>query len=274
MAICNDMDDNIPATVFLVGAGPGDPDLLTIKAARLIGEADVIVHDGLVSDAILALASPDADYISVAKQRSRHSIPQDAINALLVELAREGRRVVRLKGGDPFIFGRGGEEVDACRAAGVPVEVVPGISAAIGSAAQAQLPLTHRAASSAVTFVAGQCKGLSDQDWSGLAGTGRTLVIYMGVATAADIAEKLIADGVSPALPVAVLENGTRPEMRTLRTLLADLGAMVEREKVVSPALIVVGDVAAHALAQDMLNRAQQQTMTEQGRITDGKRVE
>ncbi len=274
MAICNDMDDNIPATVFLVGAGPGDPDLLTIKAARLIGEADVIVHDGLVSDAILALASPDADYISVAKQRSRHSMPQDAINALLVELAREGRRVVRLKGGDPFIFGRGGEEVDACRTAGVPVEVVPGISAAIGSAAQAQLPLTHRAASSAVTFVAGQCKGLSDQDWSGLAGTGRTLVIYMGVATAADIAEKLMADGVSPALPVAVLENGTRPEMRTLRTLLADLGDMVEREKVVSPALIVVGDVAAHALAQDMLNRAQQQTMTEQGRITDGKRVE
>ena len=199
---------------------------------------------------------------------------QESLNALLVELAREGRRVVRLKGGDPFIFGRGGEEVDACRAAGVPVEVVPGISAAIGSAAQAQLPLTHRAASSAVTFVAGQCKGLSDQDWSGLAGTGRTLVIYMGVATAADIAEKLMADGVSPALPVAVLENGTRPEMRTLRTLLADLGAMVEREKVVSPALIVVGDVAARALAQDMLNRAQLQTMTEQGRTTGGKRVE
>lgn len=245
-------DPAIPA-VYLVGAGPGDPDLLTIKAARLIGAADVIVHDGLVSDAILALAAPHADLISVAKQRSRHSLPQEAINALLVELAREGRRVVRLKGGDPFIFGRGGEEVDACRAAGVPVIVVPGVSAALGSAAQAQLPLTHRDASSAVTFVAGQCKGLSDQDWSGLAGAGRTLVIYMGVATAGDIADKLIADGVSPAIPVAVLENGTRATMRTLRTLLADLGDMVVREAVVSPALIVVGDVARHAIARDVL---------------------
>ena len=247
------MDHSSTATVFLVGAGPGDPDLLTVKAARLIGQADVIVHDGLVSADILALASPDAEFISVAKQRSRHSMPQDAINALLVELAREGRAVVRLKGGDPFIFGRGGEEMEACRAAGVPVEVVPGISAAMGSAAQAQLPLTHRAASSAVSFVAGQCKGLTDQDWSGLAGTGRTLVIYMGVATARDIADKLIADGVSPSLPVAVLENGTRTNMRALRTLLADLGDMVERQHVKSPALIVVGDVAAYAEAQDVL---------------------
>ena len=247
------MADTSPATVHLVGAGPGDPELLTIKAARLIREARLIVHDGLVSDEILALASPDAELISVAKQRSRHSMPQDAINALLVRCALAGEAVVRLKGGDPFIFGRGGEEVDACRAAGVPVEVVPGISAAIGAAAQAQLPLTHRDASSAVTFVAGQCKGLTDQDWSGLAGKGRTLVIYMGVATAAQIADKLIADGVSPDLPVAVLENGTRADMRTLRTLLADLGDMVEREAVISPALIVVGDVASHALAQDVL---------------------
>ena len=241
------------ATVTLVGAGPGDPELLTLRAARLIGEAEVIVHDGLVSGEILALASPQAELISVAKQRSRHSVPQDGINALLVELALAGRRVVRLKGGDPFIFGRGGEEMEACRAAGVPVEIVPGISAAVGCAAQAQLPLTHRAAASAVSFVAGQCKGLTDQDWSGLAGAGRTLVIYMGVATAADIAEKLIADGVSPAIPVAVLENGTRADMRTLRTLLADLGEMVAREKVKSPALIVVGEVAAYALAQDVL---------------------
>lgn len=246
------MAETAPSTVYLVGAGPGDPDLLTIRAARLIAAADVIVHDGLVSEAVLTLASPNADLISVAKQRSRHSMPQDAINMLLVDLAREGRNVVRLKGGDPFIFGRGGEEVEACRTAGVPVEIVPGISAAIGCAAQAQLPLTHRNASSAVTFVAGQCKGLTDQDWSGLAGSGRTLVIYMGVATAADIADKLIADGVSPAIPVAVMENGTRAEMRTLRTLLVDLGDMVRREKVKSPALIVVGDVATSALAQDM----------------------
>jgi len=247
------MAETPTATVTLVGAGPGDPELLTLRAARLIGEAEVIVHDGLVSAEILALASPQAELISVAKQRSRHSVPQDGINALLVELALAGRRVVRLKGGDPFIFGRGGEEMEACRAAGVPVEIVPGISAAVGCAAQAQLPLTHRAAASAVSFVAGQCKGLTDQDWSGLAGAGRTLVIYMGVATAADIAEKLIADGVSPAIPVAVLENGTRADMRTLRTLLADLGEMVAREKVKSPALIVVGEVAAYALAQDVL---------------------
>lgn len=247
------MENTLPATVFLVGAGPGDPELLTLRAARLIGGADVIVHDGLVSREILALTPDDADLISVAKQRSRHSMPQEAINALLVDLAREGRKVVRLKGGDPFIFGRGGEEVEACRAAGVPVEVVPGISAAIGAAAQAQLPLTHRDAASAVTFVAGQCKGLSEQDWSGLAGHGRTLVIYMGVATAADIADKLIADGVSPAMPVAVIENGTRADARILRTLLTDLGDMVARETVKSPALIVVGDVASHAIARDVL---------------------
>lgn len=247
------MADNVPATVFLVGAGPGDPELLTLRAARLIAQAEVVVHDGLVSEDILAFASTQAELISVAKQRSRHSMPQEGINALLVELALSGRSVVRLKGGDPFVFGRGGEEMEACRAAGVPVEVVPGISAANGCAAQAQLPLTHRDAASAVSFVAGQCKGLTDQDWSGLAGAGRTLVIYMGVATATDIGDKLIADGVSPSIPVAVLENGTRSQMRTLRTLLADLGDMVAREKVKSPALIVVGDVAAYALAQDVL---------------------
>lgn len=247
------MTVNASATVYLVGAGPGDPELLTLRAARLLGQADVIVHDGLVSAEILAMASPDAELISVAKQRSRHSMPQEGINALLVELALAGRSVVRLKGGDPFVFGRGGEEMEACRTAGVSVEVVPGISAAIGCAAQAQLPLTHRDAASAVSFVAGQCKGLRDQDWSGLAGAGRTLVIYMGVATAADIADKLMADGVSPAIRVAVLENGTRSDMRTLRTLLADLGDMVVRERVKSPALIVVGDVAAYALAQDVL---------------------
>lgn len=247
------MAEQLPATVFLVGAGPGDPELLTLRAARLIAQADVIVHDGLVSAEILAMASAGAELISVAKQRSRHSMPQEGINALLVELALAGRSVVRLKGGDPFVFGRGGEEMEACRAVGVPVEIVPGISAAIGCAAQAQLPLTHRDAASAVTFVAGQCKGLTEQDWSGLAGHGRTLVIYMGVATAADIADKLIADGVSPAIPVAVLENGTRSDMRTLRTLLTDLGDMVAREQVKSPALIVVGEVAAYALAQDVL---------------------
>ncbi|MEN9683322.1 MAG: uroporphyrinogen-III C-methyltransferase [Pseudomonadota bacterium] len=233
------------AKVWLVGAGPGDPDLLTLRAARLIMRAGLIVHDGLVDPAILALARRDAKLVSVAKSRSRHTMPQDEINALLVSEALAGREVVRLKGGDPFIFGRGGEEAEACRAAGVPVEVVPGISAAIGAAAAAQLPLTHRKAASVVSFVAGQCKGLSDQNWAGLAGQGRTLVIYMGVATAEAIAEKLIADGLAPDMPVAVIENATRPQMRVLRGPLAGLPVLVTAEKVKSPALIVIGEVTA-----------------------------
>jgi uroporphyrin-III C-methyltransferase len=241
--------------VYLVGAGPGDPELLTLKAARLLRDADLIVHDGLVDPRILELS--EAPRISVAKQRSRHTLAQHAINLLLVEEALSGSKVVRLKGGDPFIFGRGGEEAEACRKAGVPVEVVPGVSAALGCAAEAMLPLTHREVSSAVSFVAGQCKGLSDQDWSGLAGKGRTLVIYMGVATGPDIAEKLIGDGVSPEMPVAVLENGTRPGARALRSLLADLGGLIEREAVKSPAIIVVGEVVDRSDAQDMLRAFQ-----------------
>ena len=236
---------NIPGTVHLVGAGPGDPDLLTLRAARLIMQARLIVHDGLVDPSILALANPAARLISVAKRRSHHTMPQDEINALLVREALAGRDVVRLKGGDPFIFGRGGEEADACRAAGVPVEVVPGISAALGAAAAAQLPLTHRASASVVSFVAGQCKGLAEQDWSGLAGRGRTLVVYMGLATAEAIADKLIADGLSPQMPVAVIENATRPDMRVLRAPIAGLADLVAAQRVKSPAVIVIGDVAA-----------------------------
>ncbi|MXP41657.1 uroporphyrinogen-III C-methyltransferase [Altererythrobacter soli] len=232
-------------TVFLVGAGPGDPDLLTLRAARLLERARLIVHDGLVDPAVLALAHPDAELISVAKSRARHTLPQSEINALLVREALAGRDVVRLKGGDPFVFGRGGEEAEACRAAGVPVEVVPGISAANGAAAAAQIPLTHRDAASIVSFVAGQCKGLAEQDWAGLAGKGRTLVIYMGVKTAPQIAEKLMADGLAPDMPVAVIENGARPQMRVLRASLAGLPDLVERERVKSPALIIIGEVTA-----------------------------
>lgn len=243
-------------TVYLVGAGPGDPDLLTVKAARLIAAADVIVHDGLIGEAIFDLARADARRISVAKRRSHHSVPQAEINAILVREAKAGRCVVRLKGGDPFIFGRGGEEAEACRAAGVNVEIIPGISAALGGAAQFALPLTHRDASSAVTFVAGQCKGLSDQNWAGLAGKGRTHVIYMGIATAAEISEKLIADGLSPDMPVAVLERAAQPNARALRTLLTDLGDMIAREAVESPAIIVVGDVVLKSDALDVIARS------------------
>ena len=242
-----------PGKVYLVGAGPGDPDLLTLRAARLVMNARLIVHDGLVDPAILAMARRGCRMVSVAKQRARHSLPQREINALLVREALAGNDVVRLKGGDPFVFGRGGEELDACNTAGVSVEVVPGVSAALGAAAAAQLPLTHRDEASVVSFVAGQCKGLSEQNWAGLAGVGRTLVIYMGVATAEAIAEKLIADGLAPDVPVAVIENASRPQMRVLRAPLAGLGALVSRRKVKSPAVIVVGAVAARGSAAALM---------------------
>ncbi|WP_072379443.1 uroporphyrinogen-III C-methyltransferase [Novosphingobium sp. NDB2Meth1] len=230
-------------TVYLVGAGPGDPDLLTLRAARLLAEAQLVVHDGLVDPAIMAMIPAGARLVSVAKSRARHTLQQHEINALLVHEALAGHDVVRLKGGDPFVFGRGGEEAEACYAAGVPVEVVPGVSAAMGAAAAAQIPLTHRENASIVSFVAGQCKGLTDQNWAGLAGVGRTLVIYMGVATSDAIAEKLMADGLAPDMPVAVIENAARPTMRVLRGALAGLGALVAEHKVKSPALIVIGEV-------------------------------
>jgi len=261
------LDPNTRGRVILVGAGPGDPGLLTVRAVEALKIADIVVHDGLIDPRVLDLAPATAQRISVAKRRARHTLPQEAINALIVAHVKTGAIVIRLKGGDPFIFGRGGEEVEAVRAAGLAVEVIPGVSAALGCAAEAMLPLTHRDHSSAVSFVAGQCKpvlsdaaggvegGLQDQDWSGLAGQGRTLVIYMGVANAAAIADKLMADGVAPDMPVAVLERGTLAGHRALRTLLADLGPMVTRERVGSPAVIVVGEVVELSDAEDKLAR-------------------
>lgn len=249
-----------PGTIYLVGAGPGDRDLLTLRAAGLIESAEVLVHDGLVSEDILAMAPASARRISVAKKRARHTLPQEDINALLVREALAGRDVVRLKGGDPLIFGRGGEEADDARAAGVPVEIVPGVSAANGAASAAQIPLTHRDHASIVSFVAGQCKGLTDQDWSGLAGKGRTLVIYMGVKTAPQIAEKLMDDGLTPDVPVAVIENAARASMRVVRGSLAALPDLVETHAIQSPALIVIGDVTAKAdtaVAQTAMEAAQ-----------------
>lgn len=244
-------------TIFLVGAGPGSPDLLTLRAARLIGAARLIVHDGLVDPEILAMAHPNARLVSVAKSRARHTLSQDRINALLVREAQAGYDVVRLKGGDPFIFGRGGEEAEAARAAGVSVSVVPGISAANGAASAAQIPLTHRDHASVVSFVAGQCKGLSEQDWAGLAGKGRTLVIYMGVKTAPQIAEKLMGDGLAPDMPLAIIENAARASMRVLRGPLAALPEMVKQEKVKSPALIVIGEVTAEVIGEAASRGAQ-----------------
>jgi len=249
------LDPHARGRAILVGAGPGDPDLLTVKAVRALEAADVVVHDGLVDPRVLDLAPGGAIRISVAKRRDRHTLPQAAINALVVAHVRTGAVVVRLKGGDPFVFGRGGEEVEAVRDAGLPVEVIPGVSAALGCAAAAMVPLTHREFASTVSFVAGQCKGLTEQDWSGLAGPGRTLVVYMGVATAGRIADKLMADGLSPETPVAILERGTLPNARSFRTLLADLGGAVDRLAVASPAVLVIGEVATLGDCEDVLAR-------------------
>jgi uroporphyrin-III C-methyltransferase len=251
--MANPLDPDARGKVVLVGAGPGDPGLLTLKAVDALRQADVVVHDGLIDARVLDYAPAHAQRISVAKSRNRHTLPQEAINALVVAHVRTGAVVVRLKGGDPFVFGRGGEEVEAVRAAGLTVEVVPGVSAALGCAAEAMLPLTHRDWSSAVSFVAGQCKGLSEQDWSGLAGKGRTLVIYMGVSSGGCIADKLMTDGLAPDLPVAVLERGTLPGSRAMQTILADLGGLIVREKVVSPAIIIVGEVVRLSDAADKL---------------------
>lgn len=234
--------------VVLVGGGPGDPDLLTVKAVKALRDAEVVVYDGLIDPRIMELVNPLAERICVAKARSRHTMRQEDINALLVAKARAGYRVARLKGGDPFVFGRGGEEVEACREAGIEVDVIPGITAALGCAAESLLPLTHRDHASVVTFVAGQCKGLTDQNWQGLAAPGRTLVVYMGVTAAPAIAEKLMADGLSGQTPVAVLEGGTRPDGRTFVTRLDALAEAIAAHGVRSPALLVVGEVAALAV--------------------------
>lgn len=238
--------------VALVGAGPGAPDLLTVRAVRALAAATVVVHDGLIDPSVLDFAV-GARRVDVSKRRDRHTLPQDAINALLVSEARAGHTVVRLKGGDPFVFGRGGEEVEALVAAGIAVEVVPGVSAALGAAAGALMPLTHRDHASSVSFVAGTCQNLGEHDWSGLAGKGRTLIVYMGVTNATQIADKLIADGLAPETPCAVLERGTLPGARVVRTLLADLGNVVAAHAVVSPALLVIGDVATLGVADAVL---------------------
>jgi len=233
--------------VQLVGAGPGDPELLTLKAQRALQSADVIVYDRLVSEGVLDYARRDAEFVFVGKRRGDHGRGQAYIHSLLVHHARAGRRVVRLKAGDPFVFGRAGEEIAALREAGAAVEVVPGITALAGCAATAQIPLTHRDHASAVTLVTGHVQAGSELDWRALAGADRTLAVYMGVSTAGEIAATLLEDGVAGTTPVAVLENGTCPEERRLYGRLAELPELVDREHVSSPALILIGQVAAEA---------------------------
>ena len=235
----------IPAgKVFLVGAGPGDPDLLTVRAARLLAEADVVVYDHLVSDEVLELTSPHAERIYVGKERSNHSMAQSEINALLVRLARAGRQVIRLKGGDPFVFGRGGEELQVLAADGVVFEVVPGITAACGVASYAGIPLTHRDHAQACVFVTGHLKdGSCDLDWPALARPRQTVVIYMGLGALAEICAQLIAHGLRPDTPAAVVQQGTTLEQRVVSATLADLNACVVEAGLRSPCLIIVGEV-------------------------------
>lgn len=237
--------------VHIVGAGPGDPELLTLKALRVLQDADVIIHDKLVPDAILDRARRDAHRLYVGKSRSHHSVPQDQIEQLMVDEARKGQRVVRLKGGDPFVFGRGGEELETMRKAGVPVFVVPGITAAIGCAASAGIPLTHRDHAQSVTFVTAQEKpGGIAPDWQRLAGPNQTLAVYMGAGRAAETAASLIEAGRDPATPVAIVENGSRPDERVINGSLAELGGMVARANLTGPALLFVGECAAFSAAQ------------------------
>lgn len=232
--------------VDIVGAGPGDPELLTVKALRAMQDADLVVYDRLIGHGILDLVRRDAERIYVGKARSNHSVPQNQINDLLVAHARAGRRVVRLKGGDPFVFGRGGEELERLRAAGISATVIPGITAATGCAASAGLPLTHRDHASAVTFVTGHgVDGDPDVDWAALSGSRHTLVVYMGVSRAGSLAAQLMEHRRAPDTPIAIVENGTRPDERVLVGTLESVSSLVRRAQVGAPALIVIGEVAA-----------------------------
>jgi uroporphyrin-III C-methyltransferase/precorrin-2 dehydrogenase/sirohydrochlorin ferrochelatase len=236
--------------VSLVGAGPGDPELLTLRAARALREADVIVYDKLVDPAALDYARRDARRIFAGKSKGDHTLTQAGINALLVAEAKAGRHVVRLKGGDPFVFGRGGEELGALVEAGVRVDVVPGITAATGCAAYAGFPLTHRDHASSVVFVSGHSKdGFSDLDWRALANPRQTIVVYMGVSAAGEVAGKLIAAGLGAGTPIAIVENGTRWDQRVIKGELHRAADLVRSHGVAGPALLVIGEVTRTAEA-------------------------
>ena len=237
-------------SVWLVGAGPGDPGLLTLHAAHALTCADVVLHDALVAPEILALAGPATAFEAVGKRAGRPGPAQLRINQRLIDLARAGRRVLRLKGGDPFVFGRGGEELDALVAAGVRVDVVPGITAAIGCAAYAGFPLTHRDHASSVVFVSGHSKdGISDLDWRALANPRQTVVVYMGVSAAGEVAGKLIEAGLAATTPIAIVENGTRWDQRVIKGELQQAADLIRQHGVAGPALLVIGEVTRAAEA-------------------------
>ena len=230
--------------VSLVGAGPGDPELLTLRALRVMQAASVVLYDKLVSPALLDLARRDAERIYVGKEQDNHALPQGDINALMVRLAREGKRVVRLKGGDPFIFGRGGEEIEALAEHGIAFEVVPGVTAAAGAAAYAGIPLTHRDFADACVFVTGHLRnGGAALDWKGLVRARQTIVVYMGVGALAQVCAALVAQGLAASTPCALVEKATLPAQRVLEGDLATLPGLAREAAVRPPALLVVGEV-------------------------------
>lgn len=252
-----DRSRSIPGAIHLVGAGPGDPELLTLRAHRLLQSADIIVHDRLVSPEILDLARRDADRIYVGKAAGAHSMSQDDINALLIRLGRQGKQVVRLKGGDPFVFGRGGEEMLAVEAAGIPCHIVPGITAAAGIGAATGIPLTHRGTAQNVTFITGHGKnGEPHADWPTLARGGQTIVVYMGLAALPRITRQLLDHGLAADVPVAVIEKGTTPDQRVIVGALDSIADTVLRNDIAGPALTIIGEVAAFARQSEDLSQS------------------
>jgi uroporphyrin-III C-methyltransferase/precorrin-2 dehydrogenase/sirohydrochlorin ferrochelatase len=252
--------------VYLVGAGPGDPDLLTFRALRLMQQADVVVYDRLVAKAILDMTPPDAERIYVGKERDNHAMRQEEINQLLADLAKQGRRVVRLKGGDPFIFGRGGEEIDTLAEQGVPFQVVPGVTAAAGCAAYSGIPLTHRDCAQSVTFVTGHLKdGTINLNWTQLAQPNQTVVFYMGLKGLDVIARELQGHGVPADMPAALVQQGTTHKQRVFTGTLASLPEIVARERPKPPTLIIVGKVVK---LRDKLAWYEVPTASEQGATT------
>jgi len=230
--------------VYLVGAGPGDPDLLTFRALRLLQQADVIVYDRLVSEDILELARRDADLVYVGKERDKHTLPQEDINEMLARIAKKGKRVLRLKGGDPFIFGRGGEEIETLMQAGVPFQIVPGITAAAGAASYGGIPLTHRNYAQSVLFVTGHLKdGSMDLNWNALVQPNQTVVVYMGLLGAKQLCEKLIEHGMKPDMPIALVQQATTPQQKVFIGTLQSMPGIIDENTIKPPTLIIVGEV-------------------------------